>query len=89
MTEENFRPAIHELPRRFTGHPGGRKKPHCDELIARTPEVILERSDTEQDYTHLQVCGRPAVKKGKCARHLVQSNVLLDRNWHRFIRRGG
>jgi hypothetical protein len=85
----DFRPAVHEAPRRFTGHPGGRKKVLCNELVARTPEVILERADEPQDYTHLQVCGRPAVKGGKCARHLSNENTLLDRNWRKHIRRGG
>ena len=85
----DFRPAIHDLPRRFTGHPGGRKKPRCNELVARTPQVILERADEPQDYTHLQACGAPTVKGGKCARHLAQPNTLLDRNWRRLIRRGG
>jgi hypothetical protein len=83
---EGYRPAVHPVPR-FMGSAGGRKKARCDELVARKPDVILELSDTPQDYTHLQKCGAPVKKDGKCARHLAQANTNLDYQWRRFLGR--
>lgn len=63
-----------------------RSKTRCDEIIARTPQVILA-SDESLDFTHLQRCGAPVTKDGKCARHQTSRANVLTRQWHRFVRR--
>lgn len=40
---------------------------HCNELVARTPAVAA--ATVERDWTHLQYCGRPVSRNGKCRRH--------------------
>lgn len=58
----------------------------CDEIVARTPQVILASDDT-LDFTHLQRCGAPVTSNGKCARHQTARRNALARNWLRFVRR--
>jgi hypothetical protein len=60
----------------------------CDEIVARTPQVLVS-SGRERDYTHLQHCGRPAGKDGKCARHAAKPNTFLYGRWRAFMRRQG
>lgn len=60
----------------------------CDEIVARTPQVVLA-TGRARDWTHLQRCGRPAVKDGKCARHAAQPNDRLLGRWRAFFRRQG
>ncbi len=57
----------------------------CYQVIARTPQVMLARGD-QQDFTHLQACGAPVVKYGKCARHQDMTQDGIERNWQRFWR---
>lgn len=58
----------------------------CDEIVARTPQVILASDDT-LDFTHLQRCGAPVTDNRKCARHQTSRPNALARNWLRFVRR--
>lgn len=64
-------------------------KDRCNEIVARTPQVILERSVTPGDYTHLQFCGAPVFKWHLCKKHYAQQNRGIDSRWRRFLRRGG
>ncbi len=55
----------------------------CYQIVARTPQVVLYTGEP-QDYTHLQQCGAPVTKYGKCARHQDMTQDLIERNWRRF-----
>ncbi len=58
----------------------------CYQLVARTPTVMLYKGP-HTDFTHLQECGAPVVKYGKCARHQDVSNDGILRRYGKFVRR--
>lgn len=61
----------------------------CDEIVARSVEVVTERVLKPTDWTHLQFCNAPAVEgTAKCARHTARPNVGLRSRWRRFLRLG-
>ncbi len=60
----------------------------CYQVIARTPQVVLARGDYD-DFTHLQECGAPVYKYGKCRKHQDTTQDMIERNWKRFWRRHG
>ncbi len=58
----------------------------CYQIVARTPQVVLYRGD-QQDFTHLQECGAPVVKYGKCARYQDMTQDGILRRYAQHVRR--
>jgi hypothetical protein len=56
----------------------------CYQIVARTPVTF---DGPQDEFTHLQQCGAPVTKYGKCARHQDMTHDLIERNWKRFWRK--
>lgn len=58
----------------------------CDEIVARSVQVVSERVLAPTDWTHLQFCNAPAVEgTAKCVRHAARPVQGLRHRWRRFV----